>query len=199
MNVPRGPSGIRRPGPESVRSSRVEAVRGDRVSDRERRKRDKAKGVEIKTTMTDFRIVGIEVKELGWSWGLVGEDVRVKKEECEEKTPEPEKSMLTTGDDVKEEVEEEEEEEEEEVEEVEEVEGLEEGEKVKTEAQDGDADVVEEKRGEKRKAKTPDPGLYNFPYIVGSKLNQGRRRGKFFQTKTVKLPIWSREAKRKHL
>jgi hypothetical protein len=41
--------------------------------------------------MTDFRIVGIEVKELGWSWGLVGEHVvdEVKVEEVKEVEAEP--------------------------------------------------------------------------------------------------------------
>jgi len=83
-NVPRGPSVMRRAEPS--RAARVETVRGDR--EKERRKRDKAQGPEIKTTMTDYRIVGIEVKELGWSWGMVE-----LKENGEEKNGEAESEV----------------------------------------------------------------------------------------------------------
>lgn len=49
----------------------------------ERKRKDKDK--EAKTTMTDFRIVGIEVKGLEWSWGMVGEHVFDKDEDEEVK------------------------------------------------------------------------------------------------------------------
>jgi len=138
-NVPRGPSGMRRP--EPTRPSRArDSARGER--EKERRKRDK--GPEIKTTMTDFRIVGIEMKELGWSWGMVGVEDEVKKENGDasiEPTVEEDGSAVPDGEQDKKTGEEEEEA------------------AVKSEpAESETADGVEEKRGEKRKAKTPDGG-----------------------------------------
>ena len=138
-NVPRGPSGMRRP--EPTRPSRArDSARGER--EKERRKRDK--GPEIKTTMTDFRIVGIEMKELGWSWGMVGVEDEVRKENGDasiEPTVEEDGSAVPDGEQDKKTGEEEEEA------------------AVKSEpAESETADGVEEKRGEKRKAKTPDGG-----------------------------------------
>jgi len=138
-NVPRGPSGMRRP--EPTRPSRArDSARGER--EKERRKRDK--GPEIKTTMTDFRIVGIEMKELGWSWGMVGVEDEVRKENGDasiEPTVEEDGSAVPDGEQDKKTGEEEEEA------------------AVKFEpAESETADGVEEKRGEKRKAKTPDGG-----------------------------------------
>jgi hypothetical protein len=51
-----------------------EREREREVNDRKRREkgREEGTGKEDKTTLTDFRIVGIEMKSLGWSWGLVG-------------------------------------------------------------------------------------------------------------------------------
>lgn len=101
-------------------------MRGEK--EKGRRKREKpGQAPEIKTTMTDFRIVGIEIRELGWSWGLVDEKVELEGTEpaVKEDSVNEEKAV-----------------------------------EVKCEPVDEIADVVEEKRGEKRKAKTPDLGWY---------------------------------------
>lgn len=68
VNAPRGPSGMRR---ADGRAS-VTPRRSDARADREKEKDKKRKEKESKTTMTDFRIVGIEIKALDWSWGIVG-------------------------------------------------------------------------------------------------------------------------------
>lgn len=57
----------------------------------------------VKTTMTDFRIVGIEIKELGWTWGLIGaeamDQVPEEKEETKGKpSAEAEQVVKTEGD-----------------------------------------------------------------------------------------------------
>jgi len=80
MNAPRGPSHMRRERQETQRqrSARPEQSPGKR--DKKDRKKEKEKDT-AKTTLTDFRIVGIEMKELGWSWGLVGEEAMNQVEE----------------------------------------------------------------------------------------------------------------------
>jgi hypothetical protein len=47
--------------------------------------------------MTDFRIVGIELKELGWSWGLVGDQAK-QEEIAKEDDVVNGKKEETTGD-----------------------------------------------------------------------------------------------------
>ena len=68
-------------GLEFASTSRTKAEK-DR-GDREKRRREREADRDLKTTMTDFRIVGIEVKELGWTWGLVGDEARKLKDEAE--------------------------------------------------------------------------------------------------------------------
>ncbi|WVQ95418.1 hypothetical protein IAU59_002515 [Kwoniella sp. CBS 9459] len=77
INAPRGPSGMRRP---DARSS----LPPKRDPGKEKAK-EKKREPELRTTMTDFRIVGIEVKEIGWSWGKVDgeEEVEIKEEQNE--------------------------------------------------------------------------------------------------------------------
>lgn len=70
FNAPRGPSHLRREQQQRDRSRRSEQSPAKKDKDRKDKKKDKDTG---KTTMTDFRIVGIELKELGWTWGLVGD------------------------------------------------------------------------------------------------------------------------------
>lgn len=81
MNAPRGPSHMRRERNndhrerDRERSRRVDASPGKR--DRKESHNSTAnnkKKENVKTTMTDFRIVGIEIKELGWTWGLTGSE-----------------------------------------------------------------------------------------------------------------------------
>jgi 20S proteasome subunit alpha 6 len=91
FNAPRGPSHMRREQQQQRdRSRRPEQSPAKKDKDRKDKKKDKD---TAKTTMTDFRIVGIELRELGWTWGLVGdeaaeeaEDKAVKLENDEEKT-----------------------------------------------------------------------------------------------------------------
>ncbi|WVQ86280.1 hypothetical protein IAT38_008448 [Cryptococcus sp. DSM 104549] len=76
MNAPRGPAGMRRqqgqlPLQDAAANARQRGVAGVgavKSGEKEKKKKDK----EVKATMTDFRIVGIEMKELGWSWGIIG-------------------------------------------------------------------------------------------------------------------------------
>lgn len=166
-NAPRGPSHMRR-GHDTSRSHR-DREREREVNDRKRREKSKDAGQkEDKTTLTDFRIVGIEVKSLGWSWGQIGHEVEedeeeevdgveddpvvppepsVKEESKDEAKPEESVKEETNNDSVKA------------------PEPLGEG---KEEQKETDSAVkgepvetienVEEKRGEKRKAKTPEAG-----------------------------------------
>ena len=85
MNAPRGPSHMRRERQESQRQ-RSAKEQSPSKSDKKDKKKEKEKD-SAKTTLTDFRIVGIEMKELGWSWGLVGEEAMNQVEE-EEKVAE---------------------------------------------------------------------------------------------------------------
>ena len=107
----------------------------------------------MKTTMTDFRIVGIEVKELDWSWGMVKDEagIEVKHEDSDGSTDpaEQEDEAVTTP-----------------PEEPDDKEIAVKSEPVDTTepAECTDPEVVEEKRGEKRKAKTPDGGESQFSY-----------------------------------
>ncbi|KAK8850740.1 hypothetical protein IAR55_004660 [Kwoniella newhampshirensis] len=193
LNVPRGPAGMRRGGlAGSDRSSLPPTRRGEIVKQEKEKERDKKrKEKEAKSTMMDFRIVGVEVKELGWSWGLIGghqEDVVVKQEAETEKEGKAENlGDQPNADDVKTRKEEEEY-----VDEKGEVVadsvkpdaqefskeagegaadqgvGIAAGEEAKPESENGvvtetavendesGAEVVEEKRGEKRKAKSPE-------------------------------------------
>jgi hypothetical protein len=78
------------------RTQRVEA------SPQQARKRKDKDAKEARTTMTDFRIVGIEVKGLDWSWGLVGEHVvDAKEEKAEDVKPEAEPEAKEEAKDVK--------------------------------------------------------------------------------------------------
>lgn len=74
---------FRQPGPHTQ-------GQGKRVDQSPRMDRKRKEKTEAKTTMTDFRIVGIEVKSLDWSWGLIGEHVF----EEDEKEKEPEKTEV---------------------------------------------------------------------------------------------------------
>ena len=165
MNVPRGPAGMRR----------QEPPKQARDLDRKRKdkERDRAREKEEKITMTDFRIVGIEVKGLDWAWGLVGgehEEIKdeIKAEEVEgvakvenvtevegkdsesEAVPKVEgQTAEEGGDELK----------------ADEVSGTaEEGKAEDVEGEDAikseAAESLEEKRGEKRKAKTPEIGMF---------------------------------------
>lgn len=92
MNAPRGPSHMRRERQDHQRqrSARSEVSPGKKDS-----RKDKKKEKEAKTTLTDFRIVGIEMKELGWKWGLVGEEAMNQAEEDEEKAEKSEAEVKT--------------------------------------------------------------------------------------------------------
>lgn len=92
MNAPRGPSHMRRERQDHQRqrSARSEVSPGKKDS-----RKDKRKEKEAKTTLTDFRIVGIEMKELGWKWGLVGEEAMNQAEEDEEKAEKGEAEVKT--------------------------------------------------------------------------------------------------------
>jgi len=92
MNAPRGPSHMRRERQDHQRqrSARSEVSPGKRDT-----RKDKKKEKEAKTTLTDFRIVGIEMKELGWKWGLVGEEAMNQAEEDEEKAEKGEAEVKT--------------------------------------------------------------------------------------------------------
>lgn len=63
---------------------------GKRVDQSPRMDRKRKEKTEAKTTMTDFRIVGIEVKSLDWSWGLIGEHVFEEDEKEKEAEAKPE-------------------------------------------------------------------------------------------------------------
>ncbi|BEI80933.1 hypothetical protein CcaverHIS002_0200930 [Cutaneotrichosporon cavernicola] len=69
---------IRQRDQREMRPPRTQRVE---VSPQQARKRKDKEAKEARTTMTDFRIVGIEVKGLDWSWGLVGEHVVDVKDE----------------------------------------------------------------------------------------------------------------------
>ena len=155
MNIPRGPSNVRRPDSGKYDSDRR---RRDRDRDREKER-------EARTTMTDFRIVGIEIKSIGWTWGVLGDSGDDPKEEplaskdeetqskanhahavpdstktetesaIEEVSGSPEKKPETSGEIPKEEIDP----------------------SVKLERSES-SDQPDEKRGEKRKAKTPEGG-----------------------------------------
>ncbi|KAK4689649.1 hypothetical protein P7C73_g442, partial [Tremellales sp. Uapishka_1] len=141
MNVPpRGPA-------RRMDDRRVQPKRDDRRDkDRETKKR---KGDGGKTTMTDFRIVGIEIASVGWKWGQTGEEVDqadTKKEEEVVKEQEEQVDKAVAAVDGK----------------VEKADGEVEKEMNEAEVEEVEVKVepeVEEKRGEKRKAKTssPDP------------------------------------------
>lgn len=162
-NAPKGPSGMRR----SDLLPRHPNAHHHREIDRKRKEkeREREKEKEAKTTMTDFRIVGIEMKCLGWSWGDVngqtaesesandvkevgsGPEVEVKVEDVkgEEAEAEPEAEVGASSETVEKE------------------EGGGVGEPgVKTEdvevKNEPDSETVEEKRGAKRKAKSPEGG-----------------------------------------
>jgi 20S proteasome subunit alpha 6 len=173
-SVPRGPAGMRRPDLPRPPVS----VSRDKDKERSKRRKDRA-DKEWKTTMTDFRIVGIEMKDLGWKWGLTGDEIKEDvEEEVKEELVEVDGEKTTGVDDVNEE--------ETPVAEqvngevvlpdaaetsvteapVEQIEGDSEADpEVKTEpdtkpdleVSGESAEVVEEKRGEKRKAKTSSP------------------------------------------
>jgi 20S proteasome subunit alpha 6 len=95
MNAPRGPSHMRR---ERQESQRQRSAKEQSPSKRDKKDKKKEKERDnAKTTLTDFRIVGIEMKELGWSWGLVGEEAMNQVEE-EEKVVEEESKVAGDGD-----------------------------------------------------------------------------------------------------
>ena len=166
LNAPRGPAGMRR----------QDQVAGRKEVDRKRREKekDRYKEREERITMTDFRIVGIEVKGLDWTWGLIGgeqpedknkeeEKAKVDKVEEDLKTEAAETEANghvaepTAEADVKNEAEQDKNAEEAKVEGTTEAAGAEKNtvpseQPVKSEA----VETVEEKRGEKRKAKSPD-------------------------------------------
>jgi hypothetical protein len=146
---------------------------------RKEKERDRAREKEEKITMTDFRIVGIEVKGLDWAWGLVGgeaEDVKeeVKEEKTEESDSKDPEVEAKDGEDLLDlkpengtaEGADSESKEEAVNGEVSKTEGAEGDDGVKSEA----AETLEEKRGEKRKAKTPEIGvsLIFFPVRIWS-------------------------------
>ncbi|WWD07175.1 hypothetical protein V865_005272 [Kwoniella europaea PYCC6329] len=93
--APRGPSGMMR------RDNNTPTGGGARSSLPPSKKdtpRKEKRREELRTTMTDFRIVGIEVKGLGWSWGKVGGQ---EVEEEEEVVKAEEKGdAVTAGDEV---------------------------------------------------------------------------------------------------
>ena len=94
MNAPRGPSHMRR---ERQESQRQRSAKEQSPSKRDKKDKKKEKEKDnAKTTLTDFRIVGIEMKELGWSWGLVGEEAMNQVEE-EEKVAEEEAKVAGDG------------------------------------------------------------------------------------------------------
>ena len=158
MNAPRGPAGMRRPD-----------VARNRDADKKRRDKDRDnKEKEAKTTMSDFRIVGIEVKEIGWSWGVLGdvddaEETGVENEEtaqAEEKgaapasngnkeTPIAEAPVEEAADGTTEEPKAE----------ADPAESSQPKSEPLTAVDSSEtAETVEEKRGEKRKAKSPEGG-----------------------------------------
>ena len=135
--------------------------------------------------MTDFRIVGIEIKDIGWSWGVLGDDedgpgaVNVKTETVDvkqEEVPAAESARTEPGSDspVKKEASEAPSKPKVEESKTEEPAGnvLSESELNKAASLDPvdsseTVETVEEKRGAKRKAKTPEGG--EFP-IVGVRI-----------------------------
>ena len=89
VNAPRGPSGMRG---RNDRDRSQQPRRDERKDTKEKDRKKKDKEKEAKTTMTDFRIVGIEIKDLGWSWGLTNGETRslrvcvVEAESCKART-----------------------------------------------------------------------------------------------------------------
>ncbi|OCF78804.1 hypothetical protein I204_00748 [Kwoniella mangroviensis CBS 8886] len=166
--APRGPSGMMR------RDNNTPTGGGARSSLPPSKKdtpRKEKRREETRTTMTDFRIVGIEVKALGWSWGKVGgqeveeEEEVVKAEQKDDAVTAGDEGIevpLTEDSDVKEELKEASGTNGESVDLPKEVETSEEVKVEVTETNEAspaaENDVVEEKekRGEKRKAKSPD-------------------------------------------
>ncbi|TYJ56549.1 hypothetical protein B9479_002796 [Cryptococcus floricola] len=77
MNAPRGPATMRRPDGSfapSAFSKGVAPGAGKNVFDKRGNKKlgGAVQGKDtVKATMTDWRIVGIEMKGLGWAWGIV--------------------------------------------------------------------------------------------------------------------------------
>ncbi|WVR08791.1 hypothetical protein IAU60_005849 [Kwoniella sp. DSM 27419] len=83
LGAPRGPSGMRRPDARASLPPKRDLTK-DKPKDRKRES-------DLKTTMTDFRIVGIELKGLRWSWGKVGvEDEEAEVEETAKAEPQSE-------------------------------------------------------------------------------------------------------------
>ncbi|WWC65003.1 uncharacterized protein I303_107617 [Kwoniella dejecticola CBS 10117] len=180
VGAPRGPSGMR-VGRSSLPPAPVKKdVHAHTHTHTQTPKKEKRKE-ELRTTMTDFRIVGIEVRGLGWSWGKMGGDDEGEEEvkpEVEANTQVDDISVPVPGEnenkvedlvDAKQEI----------TEESGSTETLQEttkeeingsGEEVKVESSEvngngGVSEVTEngieaveekEKRGEKRKAKSPD-------------------------------------------
>jgi hypothetical protein len=157
---------------------RQDQVTGRKEVDRKRREKekDRYREREERITMTDFRIVGIEVKGLDWTWGLIGgeqpedkqkdeEKAKMEKgdEESESKTEATETTANgdaaepTAAAEVKDEAEQVTTSEETKVEDHAETDS-EEKEPVPSEqpVKSEPVETVEEKRGEKRKAKSPD-------------------------------------------
>ncbi|EIW69286.1 hypothetical protein TREMEDRAFT_62149 [Tremella mesenterica DSM 1558] len=66
VNAPKGPSGQRRD-----RKDRESTPKREKEREKRRREGDR----EMKTTMTDFRIVGIEMSSLGWKWGMTSDEM----------------------------------------------------------------------------------------------------------------------------
>lgn len=202
LNAPRGPAGMRR----------QDQATGRKEVDRKRREKekDRYREREERITMTDFRIVGIEVKGLDWTWGLIGgkqpED-KVKEEEENAKADKvddqskPEAAETDANGQAAEpiakaEVKDEADQDEKAEEEVkddgqaetdgEEKEAAPSEEPVKSEP----VETVEEKRGAKRKAKSPD--LSESTYGQGDRAD--RRRRVVAQKAIGRVPPHARQA-----
>ncbi|WVO12690.1 hypothetical protein L204_100296 [Cryptococcus depauperatus] len=87
-NAPRGPANMRRPdssfnaphGPSQYGKSAGKEGKKDVVNKKRNQK-------EIKGNMTDFRIIGVELGGLGWSWGIVNGKIPALDEKAEDVLP----------------------------------------------------------------------------------------------------------------
>lgn len=102
MNAPRGPSHMRRQNQHDHRADRDRDRDRTRRSEpspskRDRDRKDVKKKDNVKTTMTDFRIVGIEIKELGWTWGMIGAHAASEQEAAGEEVKKEESGSSATA------------------------------------------------------------------------------------------------------
>ncbi|WVQ77134.1 hypothetical protein IAR50_006817 [Cryptococcus sp. DSM 104548] len=89
LNAPRGPATMRRPDGSFAPSAFSKGVAPSAGKNTFDKRGNKKLGGAVpgkdtgKATMTDWRIVGVEMKELGWSWGIV--DGQTEEDESEVK------------------------------------------------------------------------------------------------------------------